>query len=29
MTIKRLQAQWFRITVHIGALIPLAVLIWS
>jgi methionine sulfoxide reductase heme-binding subunit len=28
-TMKTLETQWLRITVHVGALIPLAVLIWS
>jgi len=29
MMIKNLKAHWLRITVHIGALIPLTVLVWS
>ena len=29
MTIKMLRAQWLRITVHVGALTPLAVLVWN
>ena len=28
-TMKTLKAQWLRITVHVGSLIPLAVLIWD
>jgi sulfoxide reductase heme-binding subunit YedZ len=28
-TMKTLKTQWLRITVHVGSLIPLAVLVWS